>query len=510
MPEANAHTNPNTLDLGMLRTPDGYFLARDAPQRPFAPSQPGENSDWAFGSTFRNSPTTLRDQVLTLIREAQHKVFVTSFILGDDDLAKALVSAADRLTGGVYVISELSEQSLRRGLARLADNDNVNDKVEVEKKRFLSLTTRGVAMRGHTNCHAKFVVVDDNVAWVGSANLETGAFTTVGEVGVVTHDPLEVDRLARLFARMWLAGCQYELPSTAHAYAIDDRTPTAARFAVTEAEPGPRPALVWTDDTGHTLLTALHDVIDSAHTRLILASFSLNRMAERPDLLIEPVARAIERGVHVNLLLRAMNKRDRHRHDAAQLHQLGVRVLADDHNHAKAAVADNRAGVLFSANFDAEHGLDPGSGIEIGARLDGTTALLELTRYLDHALTCATREYVHQPTARQMHDRLDERWQHPWPWGDHIRVQAEPNTWARLTAAAHDGPVLWRKEPGQPLELLAGIQRFHLQSVNNNIHHLQTCPEANQDSSDLINDWWRRPSEHRYNHGYCPAILHRE
>jgi phosphatidylserine/phosphatidylglycerophosphate/cardiolipin synthase-like enzyme len=232
-------------------------------------------------------------------------------------------------------------------------------------------------------------------------------------------------------------------------------------------------------------------------------------MAERPDLLIEPVTRAIERGVNVELLLRAENRRDRHRNDAGALHQLGARVVADDRNHAKAVVADDQAGVLFSANFDAKNGLDPGSGIEVGARLDNTPALAGLVRYLDHALTCATREYIHQPTVRQIHDRLAERWQKPWPLADQITIRATSDTWTQLTTATNDAPVLWRRRPGQPIELLVGAERFQLESSRQEIRNLQTMPANGQTSSDLLEHWWRHPSEHSYDHGYCPAVLRR-
>ena len=125
------------------------------------------NTGWRFCSTFRGSAPSLRDAVLDLIHNAKRKVFITSFILGDDDLINALAAAARRLTGGVYVISGLSDRSLRKGLAELADRGDrghtITQKVEAEKKRFMSLTNQGIAVRGHENCHAKFVVIDDTV-----------------------------------------------------------------------------------------------------------------------------------------------------------------------------------------------------------------------------------------------------------------------------------------------------------------------------------------------------------
>src|SRR5262249_52161242 len=110
-------------------------------------------------------------------------------------------------------------------------------------------TNQGIAVRGHENCHAKFMVVDDAAAWVGSANLETRAFTRVGEVGVVLDDPPSVSRLARLFARMWLADCKYELPAFIDSYRVAERNdPPPVRFAVPDPALGEHASVVWTDD----------------------------------------------------------------------------------------------------------------------------------------------------------------------------------------------------------------------------------------------------------------------
>jgi len=181
-----------------------------------------------------------------------------------------------------------------------------------------------------------------------------------------------------------------------------------------------------------------------------------------------PVAKAIEKGVQVELLLRAQNRRDRHRRDAGLLHRLGVRVVADDLNHAKAVIADDRAAVLFSANFDADHGLDTG-GIEVGARLDSTSALPQMRHYFDHAIATATatREYIDHPTSQQLHERLAEKWQRPWPLANRINVQPQQDAWERLTDGTQNGPVLWRREPGQAVELLAGVERFQLAPAKN-------------------------------------------
>jgi phosphatidylserine/phosphatidylglycerophosphate/cardiolipin synthase-like enzyme len=484
---------PARIDLGAIVCETGFFLPRDAAQSPFeaVPS----SGLWRFCSTFRGSATTLRDGVLELIRAARHKIFVTSFILGDQMLAAELISAAERLTGGVYVISELSEASLRRGLARLEEiserGEEITAKVEVEKKRFMSLTRNGVAVRGHENCHAKFMVVDDVTAWVGSANLETRAFTEVGEVGVIISDPAEASRLARLFARMWLAGSRYHLPA-ADDYSVQKREGTCT---VTVPRPHDRaPSLIWTDLDDKSLLTTVHDVIGTARQELLLASYSLDGMTGRPDLLLNPVADAVARGVEVTMLVRALNHRDRHLRDAARLHDLGVRLLADRYNHAKAAVADDGAkGALFSANFDAEHGLDPGSGLEIGARLDGTAALADLTRYLRHALASADHEFVRSPLQRQVNDAAIFGTSRAWPLPAELRVRAAPEDWRALAREATQGPALWTRQ-NSAIDLTVGEQTWPLHQNHNG-------------QTRLGPQHPRQPTPANRSPGYCPAVL---
>jgi phosphatidylserine/phosphatidylglycerophosphate/cardiolipin synthase-like enzyme len=510
MSKTNRDTNPTRIDLGAIRSREGYFLSRPAEQKPFIPAPTSDNATWQFCSTFRDSPTTLRDAVLKLIRNARHKIFVTSYILGDDELIDTLTASADRLTGGVYLISELSERSLRNGLADLADKEakgkEIGQEVEAAKKRFESLTSRGVAVRGHENCHAKFIVVDDSIAWIGSANLDTRAFTKVGEVGVVTTNSTEVDRLARLFAQMWLAECNREMPNTPSDYFAHQREGTPVSFTIPATAVAPQPTALWTNDTEQTLLANIHETITNAKQRILLASFSLTGMRDRHDLLLTPLATAIAKGVSVEMLVRNRNHLENHRRDAHLLQELGVNLVADQLNHAKAVVADDQSGLLFSANFDAQHGLDAGSGIEVGARLDGTPALHELARYLRHALDNATHRYIPNPTSRQLNETLNADWQHPWPLLNDITVQADQQTWHQLATGSSQGPVLWTRRNNNSVELIAGHSRLQLHPSSNAVYHLKPLSPAGRPAHEELTSWWkdRSTSHHR---GYCPAVI---
>ena len=100
------------------------------------------------------------------------------------------------------------------------------------------------------------------------------------------------------------------------------------------------------------------------------------------------------------MLLRPRRNLSRHLDEATELAKSGVEIYGDRRTHVKAAVADERHGALFSANFDFEHGLT--SGVEAGCRLDGTPALNDTTRYLRHAIDQANLVHAVRPTHRDL------------------------------------------------------------------------------------------------------------
>jgi phospholipase D-like protein len=82
------------------------------------------------------------------------------------------------------------QQGLVRGLQELADsgdpgeeNGGIDAAVQTQKKRFDQMTRNGIYVRGHLNCHAKFVVADDETALVTSTNLMTSALDFTGKTG---------------------------------------------------------------------------------------------------------------------------------------------------------------------------------------------------------------------------------------------------------------------------------------------------------------------------------------
>ncbi|NUR95269.1 MAG: phosphatidylserine/phosphatidylglycerophosphate/cardiolipin synthase family protein, partial [Kribbellaceae bacterium] len=437
---------PDELDLGALTLDEGYFLRRQTTSKPFA-AEPDADAEYRHRFTYRGSETSIRQAAIDLITSAKRKIFLASFRIGDRDLLEALFKAVDRLHGGVYVITSWTEDKLRRDLSSLEDTDDID--VQAQKKRFDELTRRGIALRGHEACHAKFLVVDDTVALVSSANLETSALAdtlhkkATGENGVVIADSAEVERLARFFTRLWYAGCTWAALPGAE-YALHERRPTTSPTTATPLASGP--GVIWTygdaADNERGILNALHDIIGRARRELLLATFSLVGIRRNPELLLNPLHGAItDHGVDVRLLVRARNNVAAHRADVAALADLGVKIFGDSDTHAKGAIADGRHGALFSANFDADHGLL--DGVEVGVRLDGRPALAEAHRYFAHAMSHADLSFTSRPTQRELDRGLGARWHRRWPFEQRIKVACSDADWDRLVATATTGPVLW-------------------------------------------------------------------
>ncbi len=234
------------LHLAGLRTPQGFHLLRRREPQPFLP-EPDSTSAYQHRFSYQASDTSIADAAVEIVRTAQRKIFLASYRIGDGPLLDALHEAVDRLRGGVYVITSWDDTSLQRGMAELGDDEKnlTESDVKAQNKRFDNLTKQGIPVRGHPHCHAKFLLADDRIALVTSANLETSALrgstgrSVTGEAGALITDPAEVDRLARFFTRLWFEGCTGEAPPGA-AYLLRNRSPEPSPCTVRRTpDPGP-------------------------------------------------------------------------------------------------------------------------------------------------------------------------------------------------------------------------------------------------------------------------------
>jgi phosphatidylserine/phosphatidylglycerophosphate/cardiolipin synthase-like enzyme len=377
--------------------------------------------------------SSLEVSLVKLISGARKRVFCCSFLLGGKQIQEALLEAADRLRGHVYVITSLDEKSLLKGFAEELEGVPPSVVLDRSRKNFDVLTKKGVYLRGADEVHAKFCVVDDGRAVVSSANFDPNGLgenraQASGEIGLCV-DGDRAAALAGLFRHLWTNACAYDSPPDEggfvwRSHGVHPEAPLKAP----KAKVG---SVLWTGFGSTAILQEIQDAARSAKSRLRLASYSFTRMARRPELLLDLLLERAAAGVQIELYMR---DRSVDLKDLARLSVPGVTVRADRYNHAKYMLADSSSGALFSANFDGQHGLD--SGVETGVRLKAHE-LEELERYHEWAWSEASVE-LRRPGAPEDLAGVNTS---PWPFGREFVVHGDA-AGARLAEELVRGPAL--------------------------------------------------------------------
>ncbi len=438
------------IDVSRNTVSGGYFLLTNNRGMPFSPTSLGDRNEQIL-VTYRDSGAPIRNSLIAMLRSAKHRVFIASFMLGDEDIIKEMIAAAERLKGGVYLITALDERSLGRGLREYEDNEQ--ESPEERKKNFERLTSAGVYVRGHESCHAKFAVADDCAAIVGSANFVSKGFEWTGEANVYLRDVEPVRQLTRLFAELWFEGCAWEIPPGI-TYLVAERSASDPPHRPTPPA-GQLGEIVWTNGNAQLfLLGAIQEIVQSAKNNLILSTYSIVQMQAKPHLLFTHILQAVDRGVRVQLFVRQRNAWPDQMGELVLLHDAGVSIHADLRNHAKVAIADKARAMLFSANFDGIHGLD--SGVEVGYRLKENGAVCELVRYMEHAITNADTNFRRDPTVAELDGQLAARWCKPWPRQNDLLVACPRRDFALLAKETAAGPCLYEQLNDKRFRLYIG------------------------------------------------------
>ena len=428
------------IDFASRQVEGGYFLLNRRVRAPFI-WRDGGDLDYEIVGTVEGSDSTIRDALVDLIRKAERRVFIASFLIGDDVVIAELLRAAARLRGGVYVITALDEISIKRGLS-IEDEEGIPP--EERQKDFRRLTEGGVYVRGHGSCHAKFAVADEKVALVGSANFVRNSFEVNNELSVIIHDKTQVKQATRLFTDLWFSGCEWEVPPGS-VYRVAKRSPDKSPV-LPDRPRGFGNELVWTNELEQShLLEEIQRLIDDANRELTLATYSIVGMTENHSLVFEHLQRAIQRGVAVRLHLRQRNARPNEMIDVLAAAEMGVQIHGDIRNHAKAVIADRRAALVFSANLDANHGLT--SGVEAGVRLENAESVARVVNYFDYIISTANTKFVQNPTLAELDDALSARWYEKWSSAKSILVQGPYAKSLRL--ACDTGVCLFEKVDDQ-------------------------------------------------------------
>lgn len=400
------------VDYGDAVIPDGFFLQRAVPPQAAEGYADGDGPFFRHLSTFPGR-STIKEAVLDLLARAQRRVFFCNFLLQDEDVLQALLAAARRMHGHVYILTTLKADDFAQGGET---RDDVERDFESHMRCVKQLTQQGMLVKARSDCHAKFMTIDDQWAVVTSANAVPTCYGSVRkaqggmreantENGVLFDVPGEVRRLANFFRALWRDACNYYVtpdPIVFEVQQIHSGTPPVHPVEPTNlAEEG---EVLWTAPGDVRLLKRLLEMVRRARHRLSLSTWVVKGMDTHE--FGAALREAADRGVRIRLVVRGMNWRDDHRRQCYLLaHTLGgsVDILGDYWNHSKAVVVDSEEALVLTANLDAQHGLD--RGVEVGFYSSQQPFVSAVTAFLNQLDAGAAFDFVPNPTQAAMAER---------------------------------------------------------------------------------------------------------
>lgn len=171
---------------------------------------------------------SLKEEIIKLINSAEKNIYLSTWLLNLEEVKDALLKKASVLKGHIYCLMAIERNNFRYQLSPAYKNsieseiDDLQEKYNFKALKELSGSNSlgaAVEIRGHSNCHAKFLVIDEKIMLICSANfthssLEIGPnpFLNRNEVGLRIEDPYLVQQLIVLFKDMYLLRYNAQYP----------------------------------------------------------------------------------------------------------------------------------------------------------------------------------------------------------------------------------------------------------------------------------------------------------
>lgn len=288
------------------------------------------------------------------IRSARGLVMLSSFLLADEEIEKALLEVASGNRGvRVYVLNAAEAR-----LDKEPREDSEFDRKTYEAhKNLLNRLAGHVLFRTAKSFHAKVVLVDPPTGegFLLTANLTTEALERNEEVAV-RLGPEECAQVREWLAHAFWEGAEHEMAAPGALEAV--------RASGWARRPESRGNVLATAP-GHTgLREAALSLVDGARGQLVVASFGWSR--EHP--VVQRIIQRARQGLKVTVLARI---RPSAMPALLALREAGATVLGFTWLHAKVMWSDAGEALVTSANLEP-HGMD--DGFELGVRLTGSRA----------------------------------------------------------------------------------------------------------------------------------------
>ncbi|MDN5479166.1 MAG: phospholipase D-like domain-containing protein [Chryseobacterium sp.] len=318
-----------------------------------------------------NSNITLKNRILTAIREAKSVVKLCSFIVTDEEIVNEILLKVQDPNIAVFLLTQLDQRKLTNNFAlasNVQDEENFSTlEITSHLDNIKMLRDKGVHVRATKDLHAKFIVSDRNIGLIMSANFTANSLSINVESGV-DLDIASSQDLDRLFDLIYLQGTSYR----SFMNTKKDKKMFVLENNITLSQDNlalPTSGLRYTyDNFQHNLLEEVIKIIDSAENFIFLSTYSIVSLTKIPQF-VNAVSRANARNVEIAIFCRAMNYRFDHVEGCRVLSRLGCKIFGDYYNHSKGIITE-KTGMIFTANIDGNYGLN--NSFEVGYILSET------------------------------------------------------------------------------------------------------------------------------------------
>lgn len=310
--------------------------------------------------------TSIKETVISLIRESKTSIKLCSFILSDPEIYSALNEVLRKRVVAVFILTQLDDKKMSTSFLseeELSENFNQSHIDYISK-----LYTNGAHIRAAKSAHAKFIISDNAEALLMSANITPPSLNENPESGVILANKEALESLVKMFDLIFQYGTEY----TKFKAASKDKQFVVSRDSVLKLEwleglSDSNLKFTW-GEINQSIYTQLIDLIkhSNINSRVIISTYSVVGLEKIPEL-VETIKEYIQQGGTVVLFCRGMNYRPDHLKNCTVLSEIGVEIYGDLFNHSKGLINDE-SGFIFTANIDGNHGLI--NGFEVGCILE--------------------------------------------------------------------------------------------------------------------------------------------
>lgn len=306
--------------------------------------------EWKLNDKYKKTQSSMRSRIVEMIEHAKETVIVSSYLLADDGIKKALTQAFEQGTR-CYIMTAAASR-LRQEVNTEFDEDEYK-----RHQAMLSALTNKALIRVSDDFHANIIITDpksdDARGLLFTANLTAGGLGRNQELFVKLEKDEIQEAMSVLKWAFWEHSKHEQVDDTLRVFK------PLGRMAPANPE-----KILQTSQHHHTIRDTILKILQSNPKKIIISSFGWD---ERHPIVGE-LCKLAKHGTEITVLTRSNRKAVS---KAMQMmKKANIRVLGFEWLHAKVMISDQHT-IVMSANIE-ERGID--KGFELGILLEGERA----------------------------------------------------------------------------------------------------------------------------------------